>query len=200
MEQKSATFLASVDEDPETCRPEYDYAATREELKDLQAQARKLRHALNVFNSTHTVPGFDMTIDEMLVYIPQLTKEKEKLDRMKSALPKSRVDNRFGTQNFIDYEYVNYDIKAVAADFEAVSKHQDRDMRLQILVIFVCLARLFFFLPCRLAPKKGHSLRYNERRKNQRNPHENHGTINEEVDQWVTIRGYQWSKWKIRMI
>ena len=62
-----------------------------------------------------------MTIDEMLVYIPQLTKEKEKLDRMKSALPKSRVDNRYGNQNFIDYQYVNYDIKAVAADFEAVS-------------------------------------------------------------------------------
>ncbi len=121
MEQKSSSFLASVGEDPETCRPEYDYAATRDELKDLQAQARKLRHALNVFNSTHTVPGFDMTIDEMLVYIPQLTKEKEKLDRMKSALPKSRVDNRYGNQNFIDYQYVNYDIKAVAADFEAVS-------------------------------------------------------------------------------
>ena len=120
-EQKSASFLASVGEDPETCRPEYDYAATRDELKNLNEQVRKLRHALNVFNATHTVPGFEMTIDEMLVYIPQLTKEKEKLDRMKSALPKSRVENRFGTQNFIDYQYVNYDLKTVEADFEVVS-------------------------------------------------------------------------------
>ena len=122
MEQKSSSFLASVGEDPETCRPEYDYAATRDELKNLQAQTRKLRHALNVFNTTHTVPGFDMTIDEMLVYIPQLTKQKEKLDRMKSELPKSRVENHYGsTQNFIDYRYVNYDLKVVEADFEAVS-------------------------------------------------------------------------------
>ena len=122
MEQKSSSFLASVGEDPETCRPEYDYAATRDELKNLQAQTRKLRHALNVFNTTHVVPGFDMTIDEMLVYIPQLTKQKEKLGRMKSELPKSRVENHYGsTQNFIDYRYVNYDLKVVEADFEAIS-------------------------------------------------------------------------------
>ena len=41
---------------------------------------------------------------------------------MKSELPKSRVEGRYGsTQNFIDYRYVNYDLKAVEADFEAVS-------------------------------------------------------------------------------
>ena len=123
MEQKSRTFLASVGEDPENCRPEYDYAATRDELNALEQKVRKLRHALNIFNSTHMVPGFGMTIDEMLVYIPQLTKRKEKLNEMKSELTNIRVmPERYGaTSNFIDYRYVNYDLKVVEADYNAVS-------------------------------------------------------------------------------
>ena len=122
MEKKSASFLASVGEDPETCRPEYDYKAVQKEIQGLELQVRKLRHALNVFNTTHVVPGFEMTIDEMLVYIPQLTKQKEKLDAMKSELPKSRVEPHYGSaQNFIDYKYLNYSVKTAEADYERVS-------------------------------------------------------------------------------
>lgn len=123
MESMSSTFLASVGEDPESCRPKYDYTATKNEICALETKVRKLRHALNVFNSTHAVPGYDMTIDEMLVYIPQLTKLKAKLDAMKSVLPKSRETlGSYGrTQNFIDYRYVNYDLETVAADYDAVA-------------------------------------------------------------------------------
>ena len=122
MEKKSCSFLASVGEDPETCRPEYDYASVQKEVRELELKVRKLRHALNVFNSTHVVPGFSMTIDEMLVYIPQLTKQKEKYDDMKSELPKSRVEPRYGSaQNFIDYKYLNYSVKDVEADYDRVS-------------------------------------------------------------------------------
>ena len=127
MEKKSASFLASVGEDLESCRPEYDYASVQKEIEELQSKVRSLRHALNLFNTTHTVPGFDMTIDEMLVYIPQLTKQKEKLDAMKSELPKSRVEPGYGTStNFIDYKYLNYDVKAVEADYERVSSELSR--------------------------------------------------------------------------
>ena len=122
MEKKSCSFLASVGEDPDTCRPEYDYAAVQKEVRELELQVRKLRHALNVFNSTHVVPGFEMTIDELLVYIPQLTKQKEKYDSMKSELPKSRVEPRYGSaQNFIDYKYLNYSVKDAEADYDRVS-------------------------------------------------------------------------------
>ena len=126
-EERSSSFLASVEEDPETCRPDYDYEATREELRVLEEQVRKLRHALNVFNTTHVVPGFEMTIDQMLIYIPQLTKQKEKLDQMKSVLPRARVESTYGaSQNFIDYRYVNYDLKTVEEDFEKVSNELSR--------------------------------------------------------------------------
>lgn len=121
-ETSSASFYASVGEDPEDVRPEYDYALTQKLLAENESKTRKLKHALNVFNTTTVVPGFDMTIDEMLVYIPQLTKAKEKLGQMMVALPKARREENFHSMsNIVDYVYANYDIAATEADFEKVS-------------------------------------------------------------------------------
>ncbi len=121
-ERLSSTFLAASGEDPESLRPEYDYAETQEKLDLLEKKIRTVRHALNVFNSTHTVPGFDMTVDQILVYIPQLTARVSKLSEMKSKLPKMRVEDRYGkSSNIIDYTYVNYDLKKVESDFEKAS-------------------------------------------------------------------------------
>ena len=122
MEGRSRDFLASVGEDVESVRPAYDYAETQKALDELEDKIRRVKHAVNVFNLSHTVPGFDMTIDEMLVYIPQLTKKKAKLLGMKSVLPKAREASQYGRQSsIIDYRYVNYDIAAVAADYDRVS-------------------------------------------------------------------------------
>ena len=68
-----------------------------------------------------------MTIDEMLVYIPQLTKRKSKLLEMKSRLPKERVEEQYGRQsNIIDYTYTNYDLTAVEADYEKTADELSR--------------------------------------------------------------------------
>ena len=82
---------------------------------------------INVFNATHVIPDFGMTIDEMLVYIPQLTQRKNKLADMKARLPKQRVEEQYGRQsNIIDYSYANYDLTAVEADYEKVSDELSR--------------------------------------------------------------------------
>jgi hypothetical protein len=120
-EENSKTFIASVGEDPESVRPEYDYEATRDALSGLQEKIRKLKHAINVFNTQTYVPGFDMTIDEILVYIPQLSGRKGKLTEMAGLLPKARLNGR-GMSNVIDYKYVNYDLKQVKADLDAVTE------------------------------------------------------------------------------
>ena len=71
--------------------------------------------------------GFGITIDEMLVYIPQLTKRKIKLLEMKSRLPKERVEEQCGRQsNIIDYTYTNYDLAAVEADYENAADELSR--------------------------------------------------------------------------
>lgn len=93
----------------------------------MEAKIRKLKHAINIFNATQTVDSFDMTIDELLVYIPQLTKRKSKLLEMKSRLPKERVEEQYGRQsNIIDYIYANYDIAAVEADYEKAADELSR--------------------------------------------------------------------------
>ena len=121
-EAKSKEFNAAVGENVESVRPEYSYTDAQESQKELEGKIRKLKHAVNVFNATHVVPGFDMTIDEMLVYIPQLTRRKAKLAEMKAKLPKSRV-SEVGARisNVIDYTYLNYDLAEVEADYERVS-------------------------------------------------------------------------------
>ena len=116
-ECKGKEFLAAVGEDLESVRPDYDFAKTQSALAEVEEKIRKLKHALNVFNSTTVIPEFDMTIDEMLVYIPQLTARKNKLSSMKDKLPKIREQSRTNS-SILDYRYLNYDVAEVAAEYE----------------------------------------------------------------------------------
>mgnify|MGYP004559257885 FL=1 len=116
-EYNGKEFLAAVGEDLESVRPDYDFAKTQSALAEVERKIRKLKHALNVFNSTTVIPEFDMTIDEMLVYIPQLTARKNKLSSMKDKLPKIREQSRTNS-SMLDYRYLNYDVNEVAAEYE----------------------------------------------------------------------------------
>lgn len=116
-EHNGKEFLAAVGEDLESVRPDYDFAKMQSALAEVERKIRKLKHALNVFNSTTIIPEFDMTIDEMLVYIPQLTARKNKLSSMKDKLPKVREQNRMNS-SILDYRYLNYDVAEVAAEYE----------------------------------------------------------------------------------
>lgn len=127
MEKKSSEFIAAIQEDIETVRPAYDYAAVQKELTDLEQKIRTLKHAVNTFNLNQTVPGFDMTIDQMLVYIPQLSALKRKLEHMKDRLPRERVrGGAFSNSSIIEYTYVNYDVRAAARDYDRVAGELSR--------------------------------------------------------------------------
>ena len=119
-ESISRSFVAATTEDKENARPAYSYADTQARLKKLEAEIREIKHAISVFNTTHTVDGFDMTVDQLLVYIPQLTGRKNRRGEMASALPKQRMANN-GRSNLIEYEYANYDIEEAKRDYDAVS-------------------------------------------------------------------------------
>lgn len=120
IEDNAKTFVAATIENIEDVRPEYDYADTRAKLMDVEARIRRVKHAINVFNSTTIVPGFDMTIDEMLVYIPQLTQRKWRLASMANMLPKNRERSQ-GQSGVIDYRYANYDVHEAGVDAKAAS-------------------------------------------------------------------------------
>ena len=118
-EERVATFNAAVEEDPESVRPEYSYEETQQKLDALAARVRQVKHAINVFNTTQVIPGFDITIDEMLILMPQLTARKRKLVAMARRLPKERASSSgFSEPKYIDYIYANYDVKAVKEDLK----------------------------------------------------------------------------------
>lgn len=117
-EEKSSTFLAVMGEDPATVRPAYDYAKTQAALAQLDAKTRTLKHAIFEFNMNTFVPEMGMTIDELLIYIPQLTARVDKLAQFSARLPKEREISSFrGPSNYVDYRYANYDIAAAEADY-----------------------------------------------------------------------------------
>lgn len=122
-EENTKTFLASLGEDLESVRPEYDYTAMQAEQAAIEANIRKLKHTLNVFNTTTIIPEFEMTIDQMLIYLPQLTNRLEKLSRMKELLPKQRENALYSRNSaIIDYRYANYDIQTVEKDYEVLAE------------------------------------------------------------------------------
>jgi len=126
-ENKSCSFHAASTEDPETLRPAYDFEDTQKQIAALEQDVRTVKHAINVFNVTHTLPGFDdMTIDCALIYLPQLSNRVRKLQEMAAALPRERVDSF--RSNIIDYVIANYDIadaeKAYHAEQEKLNAIQ----------------------------------------------------------------------------
>lgn len=115
-------FTAAIQENKEEVRPEYDYGTTQEQLLELERRIRSIKHEINLFNLNQLVPGFDMTVDQMLVYIPQLTARKNKLDRMRSRLPRERVQDSYSRNStLVEYEYSNYDIQQAEADYNKVA-------------------------------------------------------------------------------
>lgn len=121
-EELSREFTAAVEENIESVKPEYNYRATQKQLEELEIKICKLKHAINVFNSTTVIPEFNITIDQMLVYLPQLTERRNKYISMKNKLPKARLRSEYGSSsNIIDYRYLNYRLEEVKEDFKKVS-------------------------------------------------------------------------------
>lgn len=114
-------FVAATTEDLESVRPQYDFAETQKEIARLEKEIRKVKHAINTFNTTTKLPELDMTIDEALVYIPQLSGQKSKLAAMRKRLAKTREYSRMGS-SIIEYRYANYDVAAAEAEFKRVSE------------------------------------------------------------------------------
>lgn len=122
-ENLTKEFVAAVGEDIEEVRPTYNYSETQNKLNELERKIRVVKHAINTFNVRQEVPETGMTIDQILIYIPQLTEKKQKLASMQACLPKRRdFVNTFGRGTaVIDYRYANYDVRAARSDYQKVS-------------------------------------------------------------------------------
>lgn len=122
MEVQSKEFVASLNENIELIKPKYDFNKTQEELNILEEKIRKLKHAINMFNCQTVVIDFNMSIDQLLVYIPQLSRKKAKLLEMKNRLAIKREPSISRVGSIIDYNYANYDINEANKEYERVDK------------------------------------------------------------------------------
>ena len=124
-EEEARLFVAATTERLEDARPDYDYDATQNSLAELERQIRTIKHAINRFNVSQTIDESGMTIDQALVYIPQLSDRKRKLSLMRAAQKKSRNESCRGS-SLIEYTYANYDIEQAERDFQAVNEELSR--------------------------------------------------------------------------
>ncbi len=128
--QEAAAATYVVTEGAEAVIPAYDYQKTARELEQVEAQIRKIKHALNIFNSTTVLDGLNITIDEALVKMAQLNQRKATLDIMRCRLEKERITN-FARGNVVEYTCINYDLNEIQADYQAISQ-QIMDIQLAL--------------------------------------------------------------------
>ena len=124
-ESNVVSFVAATTENIEDVRPAYDYVETAAQYDEIDRKVRKIKHALNIFNSTTVVDGFDMTIDEMLVFLPQTNDRLNKLEKMLSKPAKSRAENT-GRTAIIEYEYLKYDLDRIQEDYDNLVNKRNR--------------------------------------------------------------------------
>lgn len=104
IENEDSTYNAAVGEDIEALKPNYVFSEMQEAIGSLDRQIMNIKHAINMFNcSTEVADG--LTIDQVLIRLPQLQTQKQKLKYMRS-LPKMKRDRIVG--NVIDYVYTSY--------------------------------------------------------------------------------------------
>ena len=97
-EQKACTYSYSAGEEPFI--PEYDFETSQKQKARFWNEIIAFKHAINVFNTTHVVPGTDMTVDQALVRLPILTKHVECLQKMRRTPSKERYVSYNGVASY----------------------------------------------------------------------------------------------------
>lgn len=98
-EAKTTSFHCATGEKIEDCETEYVFSEMQKRIEAVDNKIIKLKHAINVFNTTTEVNG-DLTIDQVLIRLPQLNTRKAALDGMRKQLSKERYSINSG---IIDY-------------------------------------------------------------------------------------------------
>ena len=115
LENQSCSFTAAEDT-VEVDRPEYNLVEIQTKMDKLMLQICVLKHAINVFNTTHVLPiGYN--IDYALVRMSMLSTQLNKLEGMRTKAGKVR--SRMSLDTGI-YEYRNYSLEDADKEYNRV--------------------------------------------------------------------------------
>ena len=123
-ESEGCTYVAALDEEP--LIPDYDYAEVAKKLEEIDEMTVKIKHAINISNCSNkvTVGTEEMTVDQILVKMAQLSNRRCRLDNMRRRQPKTRINSgAYNTKKTApEFQYTNYDIERVQKDYDAVNE------------------------------------------------------------------------------
>ncbi|MCR5684499.1 MAG: hypothetical protein K6G81_03640 [Lachnospiraceae bacterium] len=121
-EREGSTYVAAADEEPVI--PDYDYENVAKQIEELDARILKVKHAINVNNASNRIKvnDMEMSIDEILVRMAQLSNRKAVLDIMRKRETKKRINSGYYTtrKTSPEFEYINYDLETVKKEYERV--------------------------------------------------------------------------------
>lgn len=118
-ENSVSTYHAAVGENEDNLKPDYDFYATQKEIDDIDSEIIRVKHLLNLFNSSTIVDDTGLTIDQVLIKMPQLIYKKNKLYKMMNKVKRDRSQL---TGNIIDYIYTSYEPKQAEVMYDAVNE------------------------------------------------------------------------------
>ncbi len=127
-ESEDCTYRCYKNEEPEI--PEYDYDKTSSQLREIDKKERKIRHAIHKFNMTTTLDDTNMTIDEALILLAQMSNEHMRLARLRKKNPVTRLGASY-LKDSIEFEYANYNVKQTREDYKKL-EDEIYDLQLKI--------------------------------------------------------------------
>ena len=124
IENSRNTYFA--DEGTEPVIPDYDYHETKQKISNLNDKIMMIRHAINLSNTTTLLQIGDkeLTVDSVLIRMPQLQAVKERLDDMRKNQQKELTRWRrwrYSIDEKAEIKYANYNIEDAKADYDKIS-------------------------------------------------------------------------------
>ena len=113
-EKNACSYKVMEGEDPSAKKPEYDYEETRNQLMEFDDSVRLAKHTINSFSVSRYVPEYNMTLDELEMYLEDLNRRFNTLKELGEARPiKRTIVNRS-----VRHTIANYDLKQARKDSE----------------------------------------------------------------------------------
>lgn len=125
-EKKVCSYRVMEGEDSSAKKPEYDYEETLNQLMEFDDSIRSAKHTINSFSVSHYVPEYNMTLDELEMYLEDLDRRFNTLKELGAAHPiKRTIVNRS-----VRHTIANYDLKQARKDCERLDDERRKVRRI----------------------------------------------------------------------
>lgn len=125
-EKKACSYRVMEGEAPSAKKPEYEYEETLNQLMELDDSIRSAKHTINSFSVSRYVPEYNMTLDELEMYLEDLDRRFNTLKELGDAHPiKRTIVNRS-----VRHTIANYDLKQARKDCERLDDERRKVRRI----------------------------------------------------------------------